>query len=306
VRIQAFLAAVAVMPSLASAATPIHIAPSTPWVVDYAENSCRLIRHFGAGDDATLLAFESEAPGMLDMMIVGKRVASYDDEAPARFLPLQSKPMTGKAAVTTDAKALPVLLFSGVRLSSDERSAELEKKQEQGRTRGGVRPPAASLAERAADKADTQAFEAATTAIEIDPRRKHPVILETGSLGEPFKKLDECLRDSLRSWGVNPDVEDKIVRRLWAPSVAAWFSPKDYPPDMLMDRKESVVKVRVLVDATGHVTKCTSLSHFNEPEFNKITCDNFTARAHFEPAELADGTKVPSYYVNRVVFRIAK
>lgn len=306
VRLQALIAAVAVLPSLASAAAPVHIAPSSPWVVDYAENSCRLIRHFGEGSDATILAFESEAPGMLDMMIVSKRVATSDEEAPARFLPLQSKPMTGKAAYTTDAKAVPVLLFSGVRLSSNERIAELEKKQEERRAHAGVRPPAASLAERAADKADTQAFEAATTAIEIDPRRNHAVILETGSLGEPFKKLDECLRDSLRSWGVDPDVEEKIVRHVWAPSVAAWFSPDDYPRDMLMDRKESVVKVRVLVDATGRVTKCTSLSHFKEPEFNKITCDNFTARAHFEPAELADGTKVPSYYVNRVVFRMAK
>ena len=71
-----------------------------------------------------------------------------------------------------------------------------------------------------------------------------------------------------------------------------------------MAGEESVVKVRVLVDATGRVTKCTSLSHFEAPEFNKITCDKFTSRARFEPAELADGTKVPSYFVVNVVFRL--
>jgi hypothetical protein len=27
-------------------------------------------------------------------------------------------------------------------------------------------------------------------------------------------------------------------------------------------------------------------------------------RARFEPAELADGTKVPSYYIRRVIFRM--
>ena len=75
---------------------------------------------------------------------------------------------------------------------------------------------------------------------------------------------------------------------------------------MLAMRQESVVKVRVLVDATGHVTKCTTVSHFNEPEFGKITCAKFTARARFEPAELADGTKVPSYYVNNIIWRIAQ
>ena len=73
---------------------------------------------------------------------------------------------------------------------------------------------------------------------------------------------------------------------------------------MVAANKVSDVKVRLLVDATGRVTKCTSLSHFDEPEFNRVTCTLFMKRAHFEPAELADGTKVPSYSVTTVVFRL--
>ena len=53
------------------------------------------------------------------------------------------------------------------------------------------------------------------------------------------------------------------------------------------------------------MTSCTSLSHFDAPEFNKVVCDKFKARARCEPAELADGTKVPSYYTAHIVFRIA-
>ena len=75
---------------------------------------------------------------------------------------------------------------------------------------------------------------------------------------------------------------------------------------MLHWRKESDVSIRLLVDATGKVTKCTSLSHFNEIEFNRITCDLVTKRARFAPAELADGTKVASYFTRRIVFRIAR
>lgn len=52
------------------------------------------------------------------------------------------------------------------------------------------------------------------------------------------------------------------------------------------------------------MTKCTSLSHFEQPDFNNVVCDNFTRRAVFEPAELADGTKVPSYFTIRVVFKL--
>jgi len=304
VRIRAFIAAITAVSSAANAAETIHLAPSGPWAVDYAENSCRLIRHFGQGDDATILGFESEAPGSLDMMIVSKRVETSAEQTWARFLPLQSKLTEGMAARSTDKKAVPVLLFSNVELLTDEGRAAQEKRQAERKAHPRSRPPAVSLAEQAQRKAERQAFAAGTNAIELYPSRNHPVILDTGSLGEPVKAFDQCSRDSLRDWGVDPDVEDKIVRPVWAPNPAGWFDSADYPRRLAMAGEESVVKVRVLVDATGRVTKCTSLSHFEAPEFNKITCDKFTSRARFEPAELADGTKVPSYFVVNVVFRL--
>ena len=95
-RIQAFIAAVAATPCVASAATPIHLAPSSPWVVDYSEDSCRRIRHFGEGKDATIFALESEAPGAVDMLIAGKPLESTREKVPAKFLPTQTKPMLGE------------------------------------------------------------------------------------------------------------------------------------------------------------------------------------------------------------------
>jgi hypothetical protein len=305
VRIRAFVAATSVVPSLASAAAPIHLAPSTPWVVDYAENSCRLIRHFGEGDDKTILALESEAPGSLDMLIVSKRLGTFNEELPAKFVPLQMKPMRGLVGRSTD-RGISTLLINRISLLPDDAIAAQEKRQAERKAHPEIRPPAVSLAEQADRKAQRQAFATSTTAIEIDPRPNHPVILDTGSLGDAIKSFDKCSRDSLRDWGVDPDVEDKIVRPVWAPDPRKWFSADDYPRDMLLRGQESIVKIRVLVDATGHVTRCTSVSHYEEPEFNKITCDKFTTRAHFEPAELADGAKVPSYYVNNIVFRIGR
>ena len=73
---------------------------------------------------------------------------------------------------------------------------------------------------------------------------------------------------------------------------------------MVMNNQESEVKARLLVDAAGRVTKCTSLSRYQSAEFKKIVCDAFTKRAKVEPAELADGTKVPSYYNVHVHFQI--
>lgn len=303
VRIQRLLAAAALFPLLANAATPVHLAPTGGWIVDYAENSCRLIRHFGEGEDDTIFALESEGPGALDMTLVGKPLATILDEVPANFLPVPSKPMKGLVGRSSD-KYRPMFLFSTVELLPADAVAAKEKEQAERKAHPEVRPPAESLDEQHAKRARRLAFAANTMALEVDTRRNRPLIIDTGSLGAAIEAFDQCTRDSLRDWGVDPDVDDKIVRPVWAPEPRKWFSSDDYPRDMLMRNQESAVKVRVLVDATGRPGKCTAISHYKEAEFNKITCDKFMARAHFEPAELADGTKVPSYFVTKVVFRI--
>jgi len=133
VRVRAFLAAVAVVPSPASAAEPVHLAPSSPWAVDYAANSCRLVRHFAQGGDATILALESQAPGALDMMIVSKRAVTMDEQAWARFVPTQTKLIEGIAGRATDKSLVPVLLFPDVDLLADDEIAAQKKDKKSGR-----------------------------------------------------------------------------------------------------------------------------------------------------------------------------
>ena len=304
-RIRAFVAAVAILPSTANAAKPLHLALTSPWVIDYAKNSCRLIGHFGQGADTTMLAFESEAPGALDMIIVGKPVASDAYEVPARFLPVQTKPKTTGIPGRSTDKFVPMVLFSTVYLLPDEALARQIQENVRRFEHPFTRPPAVSLAEWAVKEAQRKAFAVDAVAIEIDSRRDRTVILDTGSLGGAMEAFDKCSRDSLRDWGVDPELEDKIVRPVWTSDPQLGLRSEDYPQDMANLGRISDVKVRVLVDATGHITKCTSLSHFNEPVFNQIVCDKLTAKAHFEPAEVADGTKVPSYYVSNIKFRLA-
>jgi len=209
------------------------------------------------------------------------------------------------AAKSTDNGDAAVF-WSRIDLRSEDAADRAKKDADARKAHPGERPPALNPAVEAQKKSERQAFAAAVRGLEIDTRKSRPVILDTGSLAMPIKAFDQCSRDSLRDWGVDPEVEEKIVRPVWAPDPKAWFTAEDYPRDMVVRGQESVVKVRLLVDATGRVTKCTSLSHFKLPEFNQVVCDKFTARAHFEPAELADGTKVPSYYVNRIVFRMER
>ena len=300
-RTNSTIALLAVMPLLV-AASPIRLQPSSGWVLDYATDSCKLSRAFGTDADRTLLQFESTAPGELSIYAIGRPLKTSETEVPAKFLPVQDQTFKGEAKETVDNR--PAALWAGVDLLPAFFIERDKYKKAQRKAHRDVRPPPTDLKERDARRAARQAFADAAIELEIDARRSRPVILETGSLGAAIKMFDKCSRDSLRDWGVDPDLEDKIVRDVWAPDPGRWFSPDDYPEKMWQQLKESEVRVRLLVDAAGKVTKCTSLSHYDEPSFGKVVCDKFMKKAKFEPAELADGTKVPSYYIQRIVFRM--
>ncbi|HET9810079.1 MAG TPA: energy transducer TonB [Sphingomicrobium sp.] len=299
---------------LVAASEPVRLQPSSKWVLDYAENSCRLIRNFGEGKHQATLVLESGGPGTLSMVAIGedlkgRRSLALNDsldraEGTATFLPARGYKLRGRLAESSGDHR-PAIMWSGVyfgEVAKDDREA-LEKAKAAASKR--ERPPPRDLAKRAAGRTNSDQFAAGVTAIEIEARRGHPVVLETGSLGEPMRMFDQCIRDEMRGWGIDPDLEEKIVRPVWPINPQQWLSGDDYPIDMLREDKESSVKVRLLVDAAGKVTRCTTLSQVDAPEFEKVVCDAILRNGRFEPAELADGTKVPSYYTQQIMFRIA-
>jgi hypothetical protein len=303
-RTNSIIGLLAATPLLVGAAEPLRLGATSPWVLDYAADSCKLSRQFGTDKNITVLQFESTAPGELSMLVIGKSVRTTFGAVPAKFLPLQDKGIMGEPQTATDNQ--PAVLWTQMFLLPLSFLERLGDKASAQKLDPAIRPPATNPDDRAAERATRQAFVQAVKEVEIDVRRNRPLILETGSLGEAIKMFDKCSRDSLRDWGVDPDVEDQIVRPVWAPNPHSWFSASDYPLKMGRNGEESEVRVRLLVDSAGNATKCTSLSHYDEPIFNTTVCDIFMKRAKFEPAELADGTKVPSYYINTIVFQLPR
>lgn len=302
-RYREFIACISAAPLLIAATEPVRLRPASSWVLDYGENSCRLIRNFGDPAKPTILLFERASPASgLSMVAIGATLKSSDSQenVTARFLPVDDLKFDNGLPAKSKAHKDPAVLWSRVGFSPiiELKAAVPEKlKKAMLAAHSGERPAPTDLAERATSEAERDALTAKVTAIEIAARKDRPVILETGSLGRPIKMLGECTRHQLKGWGVDPEIEAKIVRPAWAPSPHQWFSTNDYPASMVEKGQESVVEARLLVDASGKVTSCASLTHVAAPAFEKAVCDAFTKRAKFAPAELADGTKVPSYYI---------
>ena len=78
-RLSSVIACAALAPMLVAATHPLRLQPLTPWDVDYATDSCRLIRTFAEGRSEIKLVFESTAPGEMDMLTVGKPLQTFDE-----------------------------------------------------------------------------------------------------------------------------------------------------------------------------------------------------------------------------------
>jgi TonB-like protein len=302
-RFGSFITCLVAAPMLIAAGKPVRLEPSSQWILDYAENSCRLVRSFGEGNSKIFLQLESDSPDDLDMVLIGKPLASEQEEISANFLPHPEAAAKGRPVTS---KGEPAILFSTVRLLPANEAAKVEATLAERKAHPDVRPAANNLADEVVRRTKRQEFADTANELQVNSRPGRTVILETGPLGKPIQAFDKCNRDSLRDWGVDPNLEDKIVRPVWLVNRQNLIRSEDYPTKMLDEGQQSDVNVRVLVDASGRVTKCTSLSHFNLPQFNQLVCDKITTAAKFEPAELADGTKVPSYYTVRINFRIGQ
>ncbi len=309
-RIAKCAAVLAVLPMLTAAKAPLHLQPSSKWVLDYADNSCRLLRTFGEGDDKSTLVIERVAPGQaLSMLVMGKPFAAsrMARDFTARFAPLDDvKALNGSAALSSDEGKLPAILWPYMTFQKtiEVKVPTKEMREAMHRARKGERPPAIEAALMMQNRIEERTNASNVKAIEILRGHEAQVVLDTGSLGTANRMMDQCARDQLSHWGVDPDTEDKIVRRPFAQSPMSWFSYTDYPMESLRKNQESALQVRLLVDAEGKVTKCTPMTFVADEAFPKKVCEVFSTRGHFEPAELADGTKVPSYYVQRIQFRL--
>lgn len=305
-RLASLFALFALAPTPAAAAQPVRLRPSSEWVVDHAGDTCRLVRIFGQGSDQTRLILKSVGPGDLTMTAAGKPLKTYlDAKIATRFLPTGMDPFEGTAHKTTDDKPMVLWTFVPVVGFDPQHPPETPAAVKEEFTKpSGTRPEPIDLAQRDGLLNARKALLATITELEVKAPGHSAVVLELGRLDAPVAALDRCDRDLMRDVGLDPGVQDRIVRPVWTPDITRWINFEIYPPEAADRGQQSLVNARVIVDAAGNVTKCTSLTPFSTPAFNQATCDAL-AKAHFEPAELQSGEKVPSYHLVRVMFRIS-
>jgi hypothetical protein len=283
----------AFLPVAAAAADkpPQHFTPSGPWAMEYADQTCRLIRNFSDGTGVVTLAFEKNVLGPgLTLGLAGKALQvsrtvpmarfRYSGESRARASALLKTVLTDgrDSFLVTDVPLVPIDQLRRIirNTKPPERLAALES---------------AEMA--AASKITSISF---TYSFIGDPA------FEIGPMVAPLKALRACVVDLVKSWGIDPQrmaTMSHAAEAITAPRY--WLSIDDYPDAMWREHKGGIVPFRLVIDEDGTVKDCLVIVEQRGP-FEEAVCKAVGKRARFKPALDADKKPMRSYWMQVVNF----
>jgi len=294
----------ALLPGVASAdedEDPLVLAPSSQWHLHYADDSCRMIRLFGEGDDEFAFVFERYEPGDSFFMLVGGKPlrTSQHLDTIFRFGP-DGYEYDGPLQDGEFGDHSPALMVGGMYLFAPP-DADIEHPSD------NEQFDLESIAQ------DTDVFgqefsaaqEATISWLEIRQGRARPIRLKLGSMGPPMEAMRKCTDELLTHWGIDLEAHRGLTRAVVPKeSPARWVQSRDYPRNLLSSGAQGLVQFRLSVGADGKPTQC-HIQQSTRPEgFDKAVCDALMRRARFEPALDAQGRPIASYWRSRVRFEI--
>lgn len=265
-----------IVPLSGTSPPPVALDPSSKWVLDYADEQCRLGRAYGTGNDQTIMQIQRFSPrGGADITISGKAV------------PVPKPPRRNTATVRVRpggfATEVPAEVFES---KSGQRLVRLRVPVE-----GGF-GAAFAVPERANE-------------LEVRIGGRYARTFKLGKMTDALKGLDKCLDDLVGEWGLDAAaVRTQRCAPIPIGNVGGWVKSGDYPAEMLSTWNIGEVAFRLIIDSEGKPESCTVQQMIGNDAFKKAACENLLKRARFEPAIDAEGKPMRDAWLSRVRFSI--
>lgn len=282
--------------SAALANNPPALAPSTPWTLDYADDSCALRRFFGEGNDKVYLELRRFEPGVdLQVIVASKRMKANN---PATF-----KFRLGHAdSEWNDIRWAPTVTTSGglsgiIFGIGFAKFPELEELKDPVKKRAYVY--SIDWRSREAELA------AQTDTLVVRGAFPREIALDLGPMVKPIAALDTCMDELVTHWNIDVEAHKSLSRLATPTNWREGTRMIDYPPAMLRASMPGIVNIRLDIDTQGAVTGCHIQMPLSDPTFAKSSCADIQHALEFAPALDKDGRPIPSYYVTNVRFVLA-
>jgi TonB family protein len=278
-------------------AEALRLKPSTKWFLDYAEDSCRLARKFGEGEQQVTLFLDQFEPGDEFQMILGGNILQPLRDARPHKMMLQFGPPETGAEVHFDTGKMDgtraVLVNGRLRIVPYMDAEKEAGRAARDRGEDFEAPPVG------------RAREQAVQWLQLLNGLKWDLVLETGSMAEPMDALRKCSWDTVKLWGLDVEQQKALLRKpLPKNPQKPWFQASDYPRKMAREGYEAIVNFRLIIDATGKPKTCHVQTSTRPKEFDDAVCSGVMKRARFNPALDAQGTPVESFYRQTIVWRL--
>ena len=270
------------------------LAPSTPWTLDYADDSCALRRSFGDGQayfemrrfspaSSLQITVASEALKARDLFAFQYRWSDEPEWREAGRLRIRLGDDLGGVIFVAGFVDVPDDLIEGgdddlYLRSIDWRAIERE----------------------AAARTDSIEVRGTT----LRGRTRGDLRLQLGNLEAPLKALNECVDELVTHWNIDVEAHKTLSRPAMPVDFAASSSMIGYPPKMVRRNMPGLVNIRLSIDEAGRVTACHIQMPLSDSEFEASSCADIQHAFEFEPALDKDGKPIASYWTTRVLFRI--
>ncbi|OYX64667.1 MAG: hypothetical protein B7Y88_11270 [Sphingomonadales bacterium 32-64-17] len=272
-------------------AEDIRLAPSSEdkWILNYAEQKCRLARYFGEEDDRYLMMLDQFQPGThVTLTVAGDEMWRYAERDNVQ---LELSPLFSNLSVYADSVSFGdfrTAIFLGLTIAPKH---DGEPEHSRYDVSGLPHINASALEGDAALKFS---------------RRSGSITFELPGLAAALNALNDCTRDLVYSWGLDLDSQDRMRRKaepINFQEIAERIS-NSYPSRAFHEGEQATLALRIIVDADGSIEECqvneiTSTRYLRSP-----ACDEFGDRAMFAPAEDANGKPIKSYYAATIGYRI--
>lgn len=274
---------------------PTVLEPSAGWVLDMADNKCRMMRTFGTDERKTILLLEQWDPSeSLTWMVAGDATKTYRNRRRAHYA-FGSEGDRGKIDLVgmTFGEYGPAIGTSSTIVAK------------QPRPEGEARDY--SVEPRGLPALDSEAAEDITH-LDIGSRAPDDIRLNLGSMKAPLEAMNMCMANLVEHWGFDVEEQRRVVQPPLAKNMqsVATAIQKAYPMKAVVRGAQADFHIRVSVGADGRVEDCVLLNQTIAEDFDQARdpCYVFSKNAEFDPALDTSGKPVRSYYATRILYRI--
>jgi|KBSSwiStaDraftv2_1062776.scaffolds.fasta_scaffold518674_2 hypothetical protein len=273
--------------------------PSSSWLMDYAPDSCRLMRKFGTDDDQVVVQMTRYQPSdRLELNLIGNPLTKLHDASTARVRFGTTGDFARVRAFPGGTDSIPAL-FLAVRLDNAAADGTPIRSGEENSLRSPIRWTLVDEENGPAVEPGTEAGITDVT-VEVGQRTIH---LQLGDMTKPMAALRKCTEDLVHLWGLDPVAQAGLASPPKpVDNLHSWLTTT-YTNVLAFDSERAIVHFRLMVDTEGRPSSCTVQSNIEVSQhFSTPGCAALMKHARFTPARSPDGRAVASYYTLRSVW----